>query len=59
MLEQTEDMLVIEPPPPAIIWGRKARIMRYWAVTFRVLEKAQSSSSQSRMVPAWTNPAQL
>ncbi|MNN73519.1 hypothetical protein D3C81_1896430 [compost metagenome] len=52
MLEQTDDMLMMDPPPLAIICGRKARIMRYWAVTLRLLEKSQASSSQSRMVPA-------
>ena len=52
-------MLTIEPPPCSSIAGRKARIMRYMAVTLRSKEKAQAFSSVSRMVPCSTKPAQL
>src|SRR6185503_17107352 len=52
-------MLTIEPPPLAIIPGRKARMV--WNIAFALIVKlrSQASSSQSRMVPACTQPAQL
>ena len=52
-------MLMIEPPPWASIAGRKARIMRYMAVTLRLSVSSQSSGSQSRSAPWGTRPAQL
>ena len=57
--EATEAMLMTDPPPWAIMPGRKARHMRYIAVRLRSTEKAHCASSQSRMVPAATKPAQL
>lgn len=35
--DATEAMLMIDPPPAAIMAGRKARHMRYMAVMFRPL----------------------
>jgi hypothetical protein len=52
----TDDMLTIEPPPASSMAGRKARIIRYWAVTLRSVENAQARSSQSRIVPAVDHP---
>src|ERR1700759_89909 len=55
----TEDMLMIDPPPRAIIPGRKLRVMRKADFTLRLNEKSKSASVVVRSVPAWTNPAQL
>ena len=52
--EATEAMLMIEPAPRSIIPGRNARIMRYIARTLISIEKANLSSSVSRMVPCST-----
>src|SRR5690348_7663689 len=52
-------MLMIEPPPPAIMPGRKPRIM--WYIDFTLSSKAasHSSGSTSSTVPPGTEPAQL
>ena len=50
---------MIEPPPAASIVGRKARIMRYIAVTLRRSVSSQSAGAQSRSAPWGTRPAQL
>src|SRR5437868_10466650 len=59
MLLATEATLMIEPPPCASMPGSTARISRYIDFTFRLNEKSQSLSSQSRMLPACTKPAPL
>jgi hypothetical protein len=59
MLPATDAMLMIDPPPASSMAGRKARIIRYMARTFRFIEKSKASASQSRMVPWWTKPAPL
>ncbi|MNR22715.1 hypothetical protein D3C85_1396850 [compost metagenome] len=59
MLPATDAMLTIAPEPRASMPGRQARISRYMDRTFRLNEKSQASSSQSRMVPACTKPAPL
>src|SRR5689334_23769625 len=52
-------MLTIEPPPLAIIPGRNALMVRNIALALMVKLRSQASSSHSRIVPAWTQPAQL
>src|SRR5438445_5186092 len=59
MLDATEDMLMIEPPPRASMPGSSAWIMRYIEVTLSCQAKSQSSLLHSRMLPACTKPAQL
>src|SRR3954471_13375590 len=52
-------MLTIEPPPFAIMPGRNALIVWNIALALIVKLRSQASSSHSRIVPAWTQPAQL
>src|SRR5271156_485027 len=58
-LDAIEDMLTMLPRPARSMPGRKARQVRYIDRTLRSKENSQSSSLQSRIVPWWTNPAQL
>ena len=59
MLEQTEAMLMIEPPPASSILGSAADIVFHMARTLRLKLKSQSTSVVSKMLPWWTKPAQL
>ncbi len=58
-VEATLAMLTIEPPPLASMPGSSARIVRYMARTLRSTLNEKASSSQSRIEPLWTKPAQL
>ena len=49
--DATEDILMMDPPPRAIIFGKKARIMRNRLRTLSSIVKLQSSSLHSRIVP--------
>ena len=42
---------MMDPPPRAIIFGKKARIMRNRLRTLSSIVKLQSSSLHSRIVP--------
>ena len=50
---------MIEPLPCSSMPGRTALHRRYIALAFRSKAKSQSSSVLSRILPVWTNPAQL
>ena len=52
-------MVTIDPPPRSIMPGSTVRTTRYVAFTFRSNEKSHAASSQSRIVPWCTYPAQL
>ena len=58
-LDATDAMHTIDPPPRPIMPGSTARTTRYIAFAFRSNEKSQAASSQSRMLPWCTYPAQL
>ena len=51
MLEATEAMLIITPPPFASMMGRNCRVKRYMLFTFISKERSQSFSSQSKIDP--------
>jgi len=52
--EATEDMFMMLPPPPFIIIGRKAWIMKYMLLTLTFIVKSHSSSLVSKIFPWWT-----
>src|SRR5215831_2222520 len=59
MLEATELIFTIEPPPRRIMPGIAARQTRYIESTLIAKDRRHASSSQSIIVPLWTQPAQL
>src|SRR5712692_5661876 len=58
-LDAAEDMLMMDPPPAAIMAGSNARHRRYIETTLISHARINSSSLHSSTFPEWTMPAQL
>jgi hypothetical protein len=51
MLDATDDMLIMEPPPLEIIFGMTCFVSKNMLLTLTFQEKSQSLSLQSSIVP--------
>src|ERR1700692_2896588 len=58
-LDAADAILMMDPPPPAIMAGSNARHRRYIDTTLSSHARINSSSLHSSTFPAWTIPARL